>query len=235
MSNLLETWAETRKHYAFARDGVLDADTWSRQSPKVAYLLKEPHSGWIPASGNIIIKGSQSKFWWNVVRWKFAVSQALNLGALHFWFPSPADIPEVNENDGKLNSIAYINIKKNDQDRKRSLHRDIRGYARSDSGFLRAQITQAIPDVLLCGGTFRFYRDIFPNEIVEKLGDRIYRHGSMIIIDFYHPGYWQFPGGQKGLFRRLNQVLGENGVLEAMRSTFESRNVAHKDQPNPSP
>jgi hypothetical protein len=217
MKTLFKEWSAARPHYKFATDGILDPSAWSRQLPKIAFLLKESHSGWIPASGRILIAGSASKFWWNIVRWKFTIVHTFNHGSPHLPFPSPFDVPEVKENKGELNAIAYINIKKNDQDRKNSSDRDIRRYACDDSGFLRAQIAHVLPDIILCGGTFKFYRDIFPDVSLVGIGDRVYRHDAIILIDFFHPGYWQCPGGQFELYGRLNQVLAQESVCAAIQ------------------
>lgn len=218
MNSTLEKWTLDRPHYKFAADGVLDALSWSIQSPKIAIILKEPYGGWIPSQGDIRIRSYGSQFWWNIVRWKFAITEAFKNGCIQPEYPKSDDLPEIKNDGGILKTIAYINIKKNDENRKRSNDDDIMRYAISDAAYLREQIRDVQCDVLLCGGTFRYLCAVCENGLIRQIGKNAFIYSETLVIDFRHPGYWQVKGGPRALYAQLNSILEQDSVLNHIQS-----------------
>ena len=216
MNPLLSRWKLERGYDPFFADGVIDATAWRDAPLRVAFLLKESYGDWFGIDGPVNIRsGKNSKFWWNICRWKFLINRIAN-GERDQAFPAAEDLPEVRFKGDRLDDIAYINIKKS-IGTSQSHNKEIQSFAVRDQEFLREQIDGASPQVVLCGGTFWSYHVLYDKlESVSKLADKVYIHNNRLVIDFFHPGYFAAKGGERGLYDQLFQILNSPKVATAL-------------------
>jgi hypothetical protein len=108
-----------------------------------------------------------------------------------------------------LLSSAAIDIKKSDG-KKSSDHEDILKYAREDGELLREQISLITPDIILCGGTFKYFKEFWSDR--EPVGETgyVYKTGNYIVIDYWHPAN-RYPN--KLCFYALCAILQDSKIL----------------------
>jgi hypothetical protein len=203
--DLFSKWKDERPDYRpFSNDGILVEDAWRRASPKIAFILKESNNDFVDIRGRAWgPEGNSPRFWRNLSIWKYVVTSAL-----HGDEPSLERARKLKEEP--LADIAYVNLKKKAQGRSRSDPSDIFRHVEADWPFLTRQIEIINPEVLFFCGTFRFVRTKLA---MASLGNRVFRVGSRIAVDFYHPSYWQ--KGYDELFSLLSSHL------ECLRSLCE--------------
>lgn len=209
--DLKNRWeAACPKYQPFVVDGILDEVSWQSANPKIMFLLKESHisSNWYLIKGNPIdvTKATNPKNIHNIFRWNHLIKSAVSKNKLPDFLESQQALIELIKDDHMIRDIAYVNIKKC-LGGSTSNSGDIRFFAEKDKGFLCEQISSINPDIILCGGTFEFYKTIFSNSILNKISTGLWKDGNRFIIDFNHPGHWQFPGGQRGLYDKLKNIL----------------------------
>jgi hypothetical protein len=208
MSDIFDRWQEKYGSEPLFRDGVLSQEDWDNAHPKILFLLKESYGDWFEVNGPIPIKsGNNKQFFPNIALWKYLVSHYLNTKVLPP-FPSSLELlPEFQNGDGCLKEIAYVNVKKK-LGTSISNSKEIQHFALRDKELLAEQMDMLNPDVVICCGTFWSYHPIYDgNKTIVPISKRIYKHGSRMIIDFYHPGYYAFRGGQSGLYDKLKELL----------------------------
>jgi len=198
---LLNLWKAERPTYDFTYDGILCDEAWQKESPKIAFLLKESHSNFTEIRGGYRgPNGSGPFFWRNMNIWSYTVKEVLN-----------GEKPTFNAAHARRNDpvghVAYINIKKNHERETKSDDDDIRDYMNRDWEFIEKQISLIAPNVLFCGGTFDY--------VCEKLNvipccqevNGLYWSENwskkMLVIDFYHPS---FRGYRKPFYRLKNML-----------------------------
>ncbi|MBN1865205.1 MAG: hypothetical protein JW808_09920 [Victivallales bacterium] len=212
---LNDEWQSARDYSPFVRDGLLIEDDWARASPRILFLMKEAYrkAAWWEISGSpigTVKRGKVGKIWQNILRWKFLLTKYFNDGELPP-FPELQSIPEIANSEGRLTSIAYVNVSKELGDSS-SNQKEIQNRAIKDREFLVRQIDLLDPDVVLCARTFWSYHPIYNgnngNSTMTRVSDRVYSHGRRTVIDFYHPGK---PAGNrdKELYAKLQRILQE--------------------------
>ena len=81
-------------------------------------------------------------------------------------------------------------------------------FAKKDKEFLVQQIDMINPDIIVCGGTFWPYFEIYNgNTSMEEKSKFLWNHGKRIVIQFKHPGYKLIKGGAKTLYNQLKDIL----------------------------
>jgi hypothetical protein len=183
-SMLLDEWSKERPEYkTFVRDGVLNKAIYDDSNPKIAILLKESNDhffniaplttdGWGP-------NGNSTHFWRNINIYTYIATCAWNNIN-----PMYDDIHEITEK--QVNSIAYINVKKNAEDKSVSDDNEILEYAVRDQPFLRRQFGIIQPQIVFCGNTKKCYDFI---EDTSFLKHNVYLGKDRLVIDYYHPSY----------------------------------------------
>lgn len=177
---LIKEWKNNRPDYEdFSDDGILIEEIWSQTIPKVLFLLKEPNSDFVHIRGNSYSpkSGNSHVFWRNINIWQYILSE--------FWndrVPSLDKIKIVKEKD--VNSIAYVNLKKCNENNSISKLQNIREYVLNDNLFLKRQLELINPDIILCCGTMKFYKELFSSQFISQ---NVYRTKDWLVVDFYHP------------------------------------------------
>ena len=132
-----------------------------------------------------INEGSGTLFWWNFLRWKYAIYQL---------FENRDKFPQLPQNinlNRQIDDIAIVEIKKKNDNKTETYYPEIQYYAKADKEFLKEQILLINPDIIFCGGTFEYLKIIFENKKILSLTNKNKRNflkfDKRLIIDFYHP------------------------------------------------
>lgn len=190
IERLESSWIKERPHYRFTFDGILNEDKWFKSKSRVMFLLKESADDFCNIRGKAphdITKGKGNSFWYNIVRWWYLIDQ------LEHGFDNPTfmNITELKQKFRLFDMAAYANIKKNNENKSTSNHKNILDYAKRDRDFLKSQIDLINPKYILTNKTtFSSYKHIYANEkleLVENTDKRVYKHKERYIIRFYHP------------------------------------------------
>jgi hypothetical protein len=190
---LLETWSHEKHQQGrcFIKDGVIDKKRWRSVHHKVLFLLKEArHEG----KGYWDLRkylreddlALMSPTWRNAAYWCYAIHH-IKHGSLP-GLPDPNRPINGRQNEEAvelLRSSAVVNIKKSDG-RSSSRHEEIQSCAQRDKDHIKKQTALVNPDVVICGNTWGFIREWWPE---ERLYDGVYRVGQGVFVDFWHPSY----------------------------------------------
>lgn len=176
----------------FIKDGIINPSTWFRSACRPLFLLKEAYNG----------NGSNDS--WNLCEWirsgyesvsKINTWMTISLwaqGIMHTDAESIYHLP--NEAEQKkvgisyLDNIAVVNLRKSGG-KKASSHNVLKDYVEFDKFELRDEITFIQPTVVICGGTFRYIKDILGDNLTY-IGDVPYiklNDKNILILDYYHP------------------------------------------------
>jgi len=224
---LFESWKQEKNYddLAFVKDGILFYESWCKQQIRVLFLLKETFGNFTDfyAKDNndriSITDGDKNKspFWWNIARWKLALDKKSQ--------NQDCNYPKNNELPKYIDDIAIIDIKKIDEDKRRSYPTEIRNYAKKDKIYLRQQIELINPQLIICGGTFDYYQIIYDNNVNQKIEvlagvkppkKNSFVHNNRIVIDFYHPGYKLNKGGTETLFDEFLNLLNSTKIFDEL-------------------
>ena len=209
---LYKKWIKKREYSYFTKDGILNYDVWEKTSPKIMFLLKETADDFINiADKDIDIRdGKGNHFWWNITYWKYVINQ-LYLKNTSFDFIPKEKLPEAS-NSYILNDIAYVNIKKECENKSKSDDTDINKYAQNDKALLKEQIDLISPNIIFCSATtYKAYINLYND--ITKLNNNCFKHNNRLIIKYYHPSYFQIKGGRKTLFNNLKNILLSDDIL----------------------
>ncbi len=212
--HLYEQWKKERNYDDFVYDGILSYEKWDSIIPKIMFLLKETADDFtaIAEKAHDITNGNGTHFWWNICYWKYLIDKLYKNEEAEFIDSS--ELPEVKYNNNLLDSIAYVNIKKNCDNNPNSNDSVILDYAKSDQLFLVQQIDLIGPDIVFCSNaTFNAYKCIYKEPQLEKLNDICYKHGNRLILKFRHPSYFQISGGRETNFNDLKNALSSDGNI----------------------
>ena len=94
------------------------------------------------------------------------------------------DLKEITER--KVNSIAYIEVKKNAESKPRSDDNEIMEYAIRDRDYLKRQLDIIDPQIIFLGGTKKCYDLI---EETKHIVHSMHKGNNRLIVDFYHPSF----------------------------------------------
>lgn len=167
----------------YVNDGIIDVEKYLEAPVKILWILKEVHSTDDSISdmreaiatlreGNGIAPG-WGKTFKPIVYSIYGVFNNMN------W----ADIPDVNGNPGVLECIkstAYINVKKY-AGGAQALDREITGFYDKYSDLLNEQIDIINPDVIIFGGTMKY----FNSDFFLKYGEETFKDESLSYIQQY--------------------------------------------------
>ena len=212
-TDIFEKWENKYKGRSFVFDGIIDENEWSKQNPKICFLLKEAYT-----------EDKENYFKWSLSKWlnkdKNSVINTWNTVALWTYGilnTTESEIPGYPDQNyfdkGKkhdiLKKISAVNVKKVDGVKKSNWY-DLKNYAEADRSLLREQIDKINPDVIVCGKTFDFLRIIYGASYNEKkncvddngeikYSDKGYviftnknTNKRIIVVAYYHPAN-QFP------------------------------------------
>jgi hypothetical protein len=181
---LLDEWSAQRPEYKiFVRDGILNKSLYTASNPKIAILLKESNDDFVEiaplTTDGYGPNGNSSHFWRNINIYTYIATCAWNNIN-----PIYDDIHEITEK--QVNSIAYINVKKNAENKSVSNDNEILEYSERDQPFLRKQLRIIQPQIVFCGNTKKCYDFIEDSSFLKH---NVYLGKNRLVIDYYHPSY----------------------------------------------
>ncbi len=190
-------------------DGILVPEVFINQELKVLFLLKDTFGDYNQIKGpQDIYNGKSSPFWPNLFNWTNAVNNS-GLGYL--------EKNRISEITKTIDNVAYINIKKLNENRKKSVYSDIISYAKKDKDLLEFQIESIDPDIIFVSQTtlnaykiIYGYNNIILTDFIKcgKETFELYKHGSRKIIKTFHPS--AFPVKQAKAYQVLKQLYDRN-------------------------
>lgn len=183
-NELIVRWKQLRPEYKyFANDGILSYNNYEKQCPKILFLLKEPNADFIniaPIDENSKgygPKGNSNLFWRYMRGYEYIITSSWNkVSYSEIETQKVKECPNIN--------TAYVNIKKQCDNKSKSKDRDIENFAKKDKDLLIEQLDIINPDIIYCAGTFNSYK-ILDSE-VKEIVPNVYESLGRIIFDFYH-------------------------------------------------
>lgn len=218
--NLLNEWSSARKEYdtkdGFTWDGPSDWENYFAQKPRILFVTKEAHSEYNPDTPIDKINGA---FHLNLARWKYAIKSLYDNPNKSLEFLEDSELRKYSNNNN--DDIALVEIKKFNENNKKSSDDHILEFAKRDKDFLKRQIDLISPQVVVCCSTIDsydvIYEDSRQDELLSDINKKVQcwrQDNNRLIVDFYHPSHTRYPGGPKALFELLCKVLDKGLVFE---------------------
>lgn len=205
-SELMKKWqgddCKNEGKDVFVLDGIVKPDEWIKQRVKILFILKEAYDSsekqkeglnvwdeieWISRQTGKI--NSKNKTFRRIYQWVKAILEQKIY----------SEVSEPNWNDGTLDKIAVINIKKTNG-KSRSDFNDLREHAERHGKELLIQIELINPDVIVCGNTCWLLDIVLENvsgEMIRKTKNDLWKYKTkslfknnkkeVTVIDFWHP------------------------------------------------
>ena len=157
----------------FVRDGIVNLESWKKQKVRICFILNEaggrldmehyPEGHDLAAEWNE--KGSFSKFMFKLSVWTKAIQDAFGQPTTY----KKADVVKIR--DDLIRSIAIINIKKSDGNRRTDFAL-LQRFAWEDAEELRRELELVNPNIIICGENLKFLREPFvPKPPKKKEGE----------------------------------------------------------------
>jgi len=183
---LMDRWSRGNLHQGrqFCRDGIIDPIRWEAADRKILLLLKEAYD-----CDDLCLtirdewQGPRYNIWWTASYWLYALRKCTGT-----FFPTfPKSDSEFKQCSEYLLSAAAVNVKKSDG-ASASSNEDLAKYVKEDHQLIQEQINLIQPDIVLCGYTFEYYKDIMGSN-TSPIGQAGYIHSAngRIIFDWWHP------------------------------------------------
>jgi hypothetical protein len=211
-NNLMARWEKARPAYSyFIHDGIINEEAYCKSAPRILFLLKESNDDYTeialekgsvnPADGNSTL------FWRKLNIMQYILQQT--------WNGISVNKDDIENCKNKLlKGIAYINIKKNAENKSVSDISDLFIYAENDAEFLQEQITLLSPQIIVCCGTKALYNKIYP-ENCSFLVYGVSHTKEYLVIDSYHPSYYgeSFENLFQWLSNSMTAQIVQNEIL----------------------
>jgi hypothetical protein len=196
MNNFNTEIEKIAKHHRRAPifDGVVSEKDYQESDIKILWVLKEANSSGENNSWDMrehiknklktdtgIFKGWSSTF----KKIIYVTNAILNNLSWNDELYHPSYKPEVIDN---LKKIAYINIKKTGGGSSAN-HKEIQTYYEFSKTLLHNQIKEFSPNIIIFGGTFKFFQNDFDLEFDDFGSCKATNHQGTLFISAYHPMY----------------------------------------------
>lgn len=183
---LMTRWSSRALHQGeqFIRDGIIDFNKWASAGRKILLLLKEAYDcDDLCSTIRDEWQGPRYNIWWTASYWLYALQNCSGNSFKSF----PSSETEYEECKRHLLSAAVINVKKSGGTSS-SNDDDLSKYVKEDGEVICEQIELINPDIILCGYTYGFFKEIV-KETPASVGKAgyLYRVNGRTIIDWWHP------------------------------------------------
>lgn len=171
----------------FIWDGPAHWDKFEeKENIRIIFLGKESHSSYHPSTPSLV----NDKFSRNIARWTNIIISNLHI-------KEKIVDPYSDDLQAAFDRIAIVEVKKINEDKTRSIFKDIEKFAWIGRAFLKEQLAILKPQIIVCCGTLVFY-DIINNyseedkNEMEKLiynnnGVMAWNTNDVIVLSFCHP------------------------------------------------
>ncbi len=165
---------EQEKPYGgFVRDGIINIESWKKQKVRICFILNEaggredmehyPDDFDLAAEWNE--RGSFSKFMFKIAVWTKAIQDAFLPPVTY----KKSDVSKIR--DDLIRSIAVVNIKKSDGQRRSDFER-LFNFAVEDAEELKRELEIVNPNIIVCCENLKFLREPFvPKPPKKKAGE----------------------------------------------------------------
>ena len=207
LEELQNSWRkeELHKNEVFNFDGIVDSEQWEEvENKKILFLLKEAHHKNITCKEysdkykttdycltSDLRKNGPWKMWLKVAEWAYAINETNieKIANYSEFFKEYAGWEKQNE---IIRQISVVNLKKS-AGTPSSDNDNLATYLNKDKTKLFDQISIIDPQIIVCGSTFKFFKEIVGADSISERNDNwFYFWKDKIVIDFYHPAN-QFP------------------------------------------
>ena len=218
----------------FVRDGIVNLDVWKKQKLRICFLMNEasgytdrekfPNGTDVAAEWNE--KGAFTKFMFKVAVWTKAVHDAFAAPTTY----SKKEIIVKRETDGRsmaddlIRSIAIVNLKKSDGQKKTDLEH-VKRFATNDAEEIRRELDLIKANVIICCGNFsalcgqkpaketRRRKSVFFNEELERVSKFAFALDKRLVLTLWTPA--QFVGTMS------SNTIAYYAVREICRAAFK--------------
>lgn len=174
-------------------DGIVDLEIFKNTYPKVLWILKEVNSpedecDWDMREAIKSLKSSTGlkRGWGNTFTSIVYVSEGIIKNKEWDEIPYLYDNPDTID---VLNSIAFINLKKNPGKSRANTIELYEAYV-IYKDLLFKQINLINPDIIIFGGTYLYFKNDIPNDNFKHCGScNVFKIDDKIFVDAYHPQY----------------------------------------------
>lgn len=207
LEELQNSWRkeELHKNEVFNFDGIVDYEQWEEnENKKILFLLKEAHHKtktckeyfdkydttkyWL--TDDLREKGPW-KMWIKVAEWTYAIRET-NIEKIANYNEYCEHYCEREKQNEIIRQISVVNLKKS-AGTPSSDNDNLATYLNKDKTKLFDQISIIDPQIIVCGATFKFFKEIVGADSLSERNDNwFYFWKDKIVIDFYHPAN-QFP------------------------------------------
>ena len=207
LEELQNSWRkeELHKNEVFNFDGIVDSEQWEdAENKKILFFLKEAHHGSKSSKGYFDEKGPCNysltsdlrkkgpwKMWIKVAEWAYAIKET-NIEKMANYSEYCEHYGEWEKQNEIIRQISVVNLKKS-AGTPSSNNDNLATYLNKDKTKLFDQISIIDPQIIVCGSTFKFFKEIVGADSISERNDNwFYFWKDKIVIDFYHPAN-QFP------------------------------------------
>ena len=203
---ILRKWKEQRPadKEGFVYDGVVDAEEWFKNSgEKILFVLKEAYSSnkqdeWILTNwlcGRKCIENCPNvcnKCWPSGMTYNHVAEAVYMILNPSLGFDEWLGLKARKSMDFKcarkelLKKIAVVNIKKYDGE-SQSSDKKLKEHIKKHGELLKRQIANISPTVIICGGTYSYFKMLYELEELENEFDGGTMLGNIKVIAAYHP------------------------------------------------
>jgi hypothetical protein len=198
--DFMDNWKKERKYEPFCKDGLLDVNKWVNSS-RIMFLLKETYGDFyeIHGKGPFVTERGSNRFWRNMRMYTYIIDEFVN-----------GRKPELNKalkiKECENTDIAYVNIKKLVEHKKRSNNNEIAHFAKLDKDFLLRQIQLISPKIIFCTGTFGFCKWLF--DYIQPISHNLSKTGDVLLLGYYHLSYFGVCYEEE--FEDIVKIIGDN-------------------------
>ena len=186
---------------------------WANVPKRILFLLKDSNKN--PGYDNREfypgVKGSLNTHYRNLAYWLFGLlafdetKDAPAFESLNLW----DEVYSVFD----TKPFAIVNCKKESGGSyvsNENLQEHINRYA----DFIKEEIAILNPDIIVCGGGSSLIKKFVADNVyrnLEKINNWIYfdKFNNKVVIDSYHPSYWQISGGSKTIYTKMMNAYKE--------------------------
>lgn len=207
LEELLKSWRqeELHKNEVFNFDGIVDFEQWEdAENKKILFFLKEAHHGSKSikeyfdenSTCNYSLTSDLRdygpwKMWIKVAEWAYAIKET-NKEKIANYNEYCERYGEREKQNEIIRQISVVNLKKS-AGKPTSDNDDLATYLNKDKTKLLEQISIIDPQIIVCGSTFKFFKEIVGADSLSERNDNwFYFWKDKIVIDFYHPAN-QYP------------------------------------------
>jgi len=192
-------------------DKEKESKMWHDAPKRVMFLLKDVNAGDDGPEVDDDIRGrifrdSSVRIYRNMSYWLYGLLKTIENGQIPDYTFSDAEATQFFDDT----PVAYVNCKK--EAGKSSVSANtLHNHLEVNQKFIIREIEFLDPDIIICCGGSSSIKNFVEKEVytdLEKIDDSnnwifYSKSKNKVVIDSYHPSYWQIKGGSKTIYERM--------------------------------